>query len=136
MNIKRFLRETRAMNKAINAKKRHRESLYFMVTGKAITYDKDKIQSSTIGDKLERTLAEVADLDREITNDIRKLSEMQLKAVKYISSLSKPEYIAILTDYYLSGYTWERVADNVGYSKRQVLRYHGYALEELQKKIR
>ena len=132
MDIKEYLRGIRHLYLEIEAKKRQREKLYYTVTGSGLQIKTVDVQTSVSGDRLGDTMAEVADLDRSIRQDITSLCQQQDQAATLISKLSKPEYRAVMTDYYLNAYTWERVADLNGYSVQAVYKLHGEALNELR----
>ncbi|MBO5513745.1 MAG: hypothetical protein J5961_04045 [Mogibacterium sp.] len=132
MDIKEYLRGIRHLYLEIEAKKRQREKLYYTVTGSGLQIKTVDVQTSVSGDRLGDTMAEVADLDRSICQDIISLCQQQDQAAELIASLSKPEYRAVMTDYYLNAYTWERVADLNGYSVQTVYKLHGEALNELR----
>ena len=131
MQVKPYLRSVRKLTLEIKSKRRQRESLYYLCTGSAIRYDLPNIQSSP-DNRLEKILSNVADLDKAIVDNLRELTIKQQQASDMINSASKPEYIAILTDYYLNAYTWDKVADLNGYSIQHTKRMHGDALEELK----
>lgn len=133
MDVKAYLRNVRKLSLEIKSKRRQRESLYYLCTGSAIRYDIPKVQTSA-DNRLEKILADVAELDKSIAASLRRLAQKQLTAIEMINSTTKPEYIAILTDYYMNAYTWEKVADLNGYSVQHTKRMHGYALNELKEK--
>lgn len=128
---KEYLRSIRKLYLEIEAKKRQRERLYYTVTGSNIKIKAVDVQTSIGGDRLGDTMAEVADLDKTIREDITTLCDMQDKAMALFKTLSKPEYRAIMTDYYLNAYTWDQVAEYNGYSVDNVYKMHGAALLEL-----
>lgn len=128
---KEYLREVRKLYLEIEAKKRQRDSLYYMVTGSSIKLRAVDVQTSGIGDRLGDTMAEVADLDRSIREKIATLCKMQDTAAEVLNKLTKPEHRAIMTDYYLNALTWEQVANLNGYSTQAIYKMHGQALREL-----
>lgn len=129
-----YLQSIRKLFLEIEAKKRQRERLYYTVTGSGIQLKGVDVQTSVSGDRLGDTMAKVADLDRSIREDIATLCTMQDTAAKLFKErLSKPEYRAVMTDYYLNAYTWDQVADYNGYSTQAVYKIHGIALQELNK---
>lgn len=134
MDVKVYLQGVRGLHKAIESKKRQRESLYYTVTGSAIRLKDVDVQTSAGGDRMGDTMAAVADLDRDIQRGIKDLCNQQKQAAKIIDVLSDPRHRAILTDYYLNAYTWEKVAELNGYETRQVYRLHGEALNVLREK--
>lgn len=134
--IKEYLRSIRKLYLEIEAKKRQRERLYYTVTGSNIKIKAVDVQTSIGGDRLGDTMAEVADLDKTIREDITTLCDMQDKAMALFKTLSKPEYRAIMTDYYLNAYTWDQVAEYNGYSTQAVYKIHGIALQELKSRVK
>lgn len=133
---KEYLRSIRKLYLEIEAKKRQRERLYYTVTGSNIKIKAVDVQTSIGGDRLGDTMAEVADLDKTIREDITTLCDMQDKAMALFKTLSKPEYRAIMTDYYLNAYTWDQVAEYNGYSTQAVYKIHGIALQELKSRVK
>lgn len=131
--IKEYLRSIRKLYKEIEVKRRQRERLYHTVTSSGIKLKDIDVQTSIPGDVLGDTIAEVADLDRGIREDIANLCAMQEQASKMLSTLSKPEYRAVMIDYYLNTCTWDQVAEHNGYSIQHTYRIHGEALQELEK---
>lgn len=132
MQVKSFLRGVRKEHIEINAKIRARDSLYSLVTGSAIRYDIDRVQTSPQGDKMDKILSKVADVDAMLEPRIDNASEMIAQAIEMIDSLSLPEYRAILTDYYINCYKWENVAELNSYSIQHTKKIHGDALNELR----
>lgn len=133
---KEYLRSIRKLYLEIEAKKRQRERLYYTATGSNIKIKAVDVQTSIGGDRLGDTMAEVADLDKTIREDITTLCDMQDKAMALFKTLSKPEYRAIMTDYYLNAYTWDQVAEYNGYSTQAVYKIHGIALQELKSRVK
>lgn len=134
--IKEYLRSIRKLYLEIEAKKRQRERLYYTVTGSNTKIKAVDVQTSIGGDRLGDTMAEVADLDKTIREDITTLCDMHDKAMALFKTLSKPEYRAIMTDYYLNAYTWDQVAEYNGYSTQAVYKIHGIALQELKSRVK
>lgn len=133
---KEYLQSIRKLYLEIEAKKRQRERLYNTVTESNIKIKAVDVQTSIGGDRLGDTMAEVADLDKTIKEDITTLCDMQDKAMALFKTLSKPEYRAIMTDYYLNAYTWDQVAEYNGYSTQAVYKIHGIALQELKSRVK
>ena len=77
-------------------------------------------------------MAIVADYDRELEEEIINLIREQHKANQIINTLTVAEYRAVLTDYYINGYTWLKVAELNGYALRTVHKIHGTALKNLK----
>lgn len=78
-------------------------------------------------------------LNKAIAERVEVLTERQEKLFKLVAELENPQHRAVLEKYYLFtehvGITWEEVAEQMGYTKRQILRIHGNALREIRKII-
>ena len=104
--IKDYLRSVRKLKLDIEAKKRERDTLYMTLTGTTIRPKEVDVQTSVGGDVFGDRMAIVADYDRELEEEI--------------------------TDYYINGYTWLKVAELNGYALRTVHKIHGTALKNLK----
>lgn len=132
MTEKEYLKDVRHCYLEIEAKKRQRERLLDLLTGTNIKPREVDVQTSSSGDKLGDIMARIADLDEAINREIANLCAKQRKAAEMIAELSRTEYRAIMTDYYLNAYTWEYVAEKNGYSMDWVFAMHSRALKELK----
>ena len=129
--LQKIRRSIRDLTISIESKRRQREELYYRVTGSAIPIKTTWVQESAQGDKMAAVMAEVADLGESIDKDIGELLSLRWKAETELSTLSKPELVSIMTDYYIHGYTWERTAEVNNYSVQMVYILHREALKEL-----
>lgn len=79
-------------------------------------------------------------LNKAISERAVMLTEKCERLFKLVAELENPQHRTVLEKYYLFpehvGITWEEVAEQMGYTKRQVLRIHGNALKELRKIIK
>lgn len=130
--IKDYLRSVRKLKLDIEAKKRERDTLYMTLTGTTIRPKEVDVQTSVGGDVFGDRMAIVADYDRELEEEIINLIREQHKANQIINTLTVAEYRAVLTDYYINGYTWLKVAELNGYALRTVHKIHGTALNNLK----
>lgn len=78
------------------------------------------------------TLAKLADMGRDIDNDIDRLVEIKLEIRRAIKSVRDVHLRAVLESYYLTANSWQQVAETLNYSERTVARMHERALHELQ----
>ncbi len=131
--VKAYLREVRKLKKDIEAKKCERDALYASVLGSGIQIKTVDVQVSTSEDVFGDRMAEIADYDKLLEEEIINLIRNQQETNRLINTLEKSEYRAILTDYYINGYTWDRVADLNGYSTQHIYELHGKALKILEK---
>lgn len=97
----------------------------------ALDYSKDRIQTSTTNSTEDR-LIRIIDLENNINSDIDDLIDMKNEARKIISKLSGVER-TVLEMRYFEGMAWEEIAFRLGYEVRQIYRYHGKGLSDLQR---
>lgn len=85
------------------------------------------------------TVEAIQDLSRLIRRKEEELAMIQLEAMTMIYSLDNPEYRMLLLLYYIDGdqqKRWNEVADVMGYSESRVKHLHGWALAEIERKIK
>ena len=79
----------------------------------------------------------LAKIDRYIEADNvlhSDLIDRRMRAQQVIFSLDNDSYIKILYGYYLLGDTFDDIAHDLNYSYVWVIKMHGYALQEIDKK--
>lgn len=109
-----------------------------MLSPQAITYDKIRVQTSP-QDRMFETVEAIQRLTNLIRRKEKELAEMQLEAMTLIYSLDKTDYRKLLILYYIDGEKqkrWNEVADIMGYSESRVKHLHGWALAEIERKIK
>lgn len=78
-------------------------------------------------------IADVIDLQATYAERLAELNRCRKRAESAIELIDRVEYRAVLRLRYLSGKSWEEVADQMGYSLRGIFKIHGAALVELEK---
>ena len=82
-------------------------------------------------DKLTDGVSKLIDLDKEIDGRVDALVDFRREIEGKISALDSDMQRRLLKLRYIDGMTWERVAVEMGYERRQICRIHGYALMSL-----
>lgn len=131
MDIKEELKEIRKLNKEIKAKQEIINTLKAREEG-CTSQLSDMPRGTDYPDKKDITLKRIV-LEEKIECSINKLTDKKLWAYEVIDRLEKTQHRTVLLEYYLNNKTWEKVADDVGYSCKQIQRIHGEALQELRK---
>ncbi len=97
---------------------------------RAITYDRDKVQTSPSSSHMDRCLIRLDELgNKYATNVIRYRAEIDKRA-RMIDMLPNPIHVQILRLRYINGLKWKSVAVETGYNFRHVTKLHGRALQE------
>ncbi|MEY8360035.1 hypothetical protein AALA99_13605 [Anaerotruncus colihominis] len=86
-------------------------------------------------DSLQIAIKRIADLEQEIAHEIVHLIQIRTEITETIG-IVRNEKLRLLLEYrYIYGDTWARIADRMGYSRRQITRLHGLALSRLEIKV-
>lgn len=133
MTAKKYLQQL----KALDIKIKQREEQVMELRSKAmgtgtISGGGERVQTSISGDKLSENVSRYLDLQAEVAELITDYAEKKNEIITAIQKLEDPRYIEILYKRYVSFETFERIADEKGYSWRHILRLHKQALKLLK----
>ena len=78
--------------------------------------------------RVEDYVVKIIDMERELDEDISKLISIKADIMHTIKKVEDAECQMLLEDRYLRFLTWETIADNMGYTVRNVYILHGKAL--------
>lgn len=85
--------------------------------------DKPRVSTSNVSDigaKVEAAQEKLRALDEKVTDALAMLSALREDAMGAINLCDTSIQKAVLTDYYVLGFEWEKVADRVGYSTQGI----------------
>jgi len=72
------------------------------------------------------------ELERRVNERVRDMCRLKRLAMDAIDQVEEARLREVLELYYLDGYTWEQVAEQMGYSRRNVTTLHGVALRKIK----
>ena len=75
-----------------------------------------------------QTADKLIELEQAVNRRTRELVRWKLAAIDAIRAVEEPRLAEVLELYYIDGFTWEQVAERMGYEVRTVYRLHGAAL--------
>lgn len=138
MTAKEYLLQLRKLQRNATNKqkeyKRIKESLTFL---QGIAYDKDRVQTSP-KDTLSETISSLVDAENEAVAAITQYLDLYNDCVDKINSLSRYEYVEILSRRYLEDDYQKRrlvsIACDLNFSYERVKHMHGEALQEFSRK--
>lgn len=81
--------------------------------------------------KFENAIDKIVTLEGEINKKIDVLIQQRIEIEAAINSVEETILRTLLRYRYINGYTFERVAVEIGYSWRQTIRLHGDALRKV-----
>lgn len=112
--------------------KRNIAALRALATSLSAPLGGDRVQSSGTSDRVGRIVADIADAESEMDKEIQRLAELRLEAIKMVQALPEPEQ-SIMRLRFITGLTWEKVAEEVGYTERNCYLIYGKAISTLFK---
>lgn len=78
--------------------------------------------------RVEDYVVKIVDMEKELDEDIDRLISLKADIMHTIKTVKDTECQMLLEDRYLRFLTWEAIADNMGYTVRNVYILHGKAL--------
>lgn len=133
MTTKEYLMQIKRMEKMIDNKLSELYRLRQLVSSISISTDGERVMSSGSMDKMGDSVAKIVDLEYSVSETISQYTELRQKIISQIDSLKNYEYYSVLFSRYVSNNEFWKIADEMGYSERQVFRIHGSALKEFEK---
>jgi hypothetical protein len=132
MTTKEYLRQARTLKISINGKLSRIRQMRDFTTRATSQIKSDPVRGGN--SKGFAAISDcIVDFEREIIDDLQKLYTVQSDIQASINQVSDVRYRTLLELYYLNGYTWEEVANEIGYAIRQTYRLHGEALQSFKK---
>ena len=133
MTTKEYLMQIKRMEKMIDNKFSELYRLRQLVSSISISTDGELVMSSGSMDKMGDSVSKIVDLEYSVAGTISQYTELRQKIISQIDSLKNYEYYSVLFSRYVSNNEFWKIADEMGYSERQVFRIHGNALKEFEK---
>lgn len=91
----------------------------------------DLAKSGKVEKRTQTAMEQIAQLEERLDRQVEELVKVRVEIGKIIGRLDSPEMRRLLKYRYIAGYTWAKVADEMGYSTRHVMRMHDNALRRL-----
>lgn len=94
----------------------------------------EKVQTTPNFDKIGTRYAKIDEMERKIDGMVDELVDKKEKIIQQIDSMEDENTYNILFARYIEKKTFEVIATEMKYSWRQVVRLHGTALKQFEKK--
>lgn len=131
MTAKQYLRQIRAQNRRIDSLIAEKDRLKQIAEGvSGMSYDSIKVQAARVtpGNRQTDAVCKLIDLEKRITAEIDRYVDMREEAERCILRIQSQTEQDVLRNYYLTGLTWEQVAELMNYDLRYLFKLHGRAL--------
>ncbi|MDL2324048.1 DUF1492 domain-containing protein [Ruminococcaceae bacterium OttesenSCG-928-A16] len=132
MTTKEYLRQARSLKVIIDGKTERIAQLREIAAGTTSTVS-DMPKGGGEQDKLGAIVATIADFAAEIAADTIPLVTIQRDIQRTINKIPNQKYRDVLELYYLNGWRWDKVAEQMHYSPQHIYRLHGIALSAFEK---
>lgn len=129
---KEYLRQIRLFDICIRQKEAELAAMRSEIESMSAAVTGERVQTST-NDKMSEKVSHIVDLERQIIQDKEKFLRMKDRIINEIQSLDNSVYVDILYKRYVEYKQLEEIAVEMNYSYRQVLRLHGFALQEFKR---
>lgn len=128
MTAKEYLSQAFYIDGGINSKLEQLSALQTLALKATSHLSRTPISGSKDTHQLEEVVCKMIDLESEISKEMKKLLELKKEIMSVINSVSNSDYKILLEFRYLCFHSWEKIAVEMGYDKRYILKMHNRAL--------
>lgn len=130
MTAKEYLTQALSIERLLAAKRRLLKKLQWQSISLSV-HVSDKVMGTHNGSMT--TTDKIVDLEREIVRQESILIDKQREILDKIQVVCNPTWIAVLTDRYITGMTFEDISEYMNKSVRTIGVWHGQALQAFRK---
>lgn len=134
MTTKEYLGQISRLNRMINNKLTEIAQLKDMVVSISAPQSGERVQTTPNFDKIGTKYAKIDEMERKIDGMVDELVDKKEKIIQQIDSMEDENTYNILFARYIEKKSFEVIATEMKYSWRQVVRLHGTALKQFEKK--
>ena len=129
MTAREYLEQVLKLDRLINSKLTELSRLrHNMESLSSPTLSSDKVRSGGLNNSMS-TIDKIMDLERTIDSEIDKLVDLKAEIRSKIDRVYNPDFITVLTDKYINGYTLDQIAERMNRSYETIRNWHGEALQ-------
>lgn len=133
MDTKQYLGQISRLDKMIKNKMTELAEFKELAYGLSAINNEERVQSTPDFDKMTGKIAKILEMESKIDSLIDEYVDKKNLIVSQIDSIENETYYEILFSRYIAKKTFEKIADEMSYSWRQIIRLHGRALQEFEK---
>lgn len=128
MTAKEYLQQARTLDLLINAKQDELYALRLTATSVSSPVLGDKVKSGSTNNTMQ-IVDKIIALQELINSEVDRLVDLKAEIHEKIEKVYNPQFIALLTDKYINGFTLEQIAERMDKSYETVRGWHGQALQ-------
>ncbi len=134
MKTKDYLSQVSRLSKMINNKLSEISQLRELSVSISAIGNDEKVQTSPNFDKIGTAIAKIDELENNIDKMIDEYLVKRERIITQIDTMEEESVYQILFSRYIEKKTFEKIATEMEYSWRQIVRLHGKALQQFEKK--
>lgn len=135
MTTKEYLNQISRLNRMINNKLVEIQQLRDLALGISSISTGERVQSTPDFDKIGSKMAKIDELEKNLDETIDKYVDLKNRIIGQIESMEDENTYNILFSRYIQKKSFERIAIEMEYSWRQIIRLHGKALKQFEEKF-
>lgn len=133
MDTKQYLGQISRLDRMIKNKMTELSQYRDLIYGLSAVANEERVRTSPDFDKMTGKVAKVLKIESKIDELIDEYVDKKNLIISQIDSMENETYYEILFARYIEKKTFEKIADEMMYSWRQIIRLHGKALQEFEK---
>ena len=133
MDTKQYLSQISRLDRMIKNKMTELSQYRDLACGLSAVTNEERVLSSPDFDKMTGKVAKILEMEQKIDSLIDEYVDKKNLIVSQIDSMENETYYQILFSRYIEKKNFEKIADEMSYSWRQIIRLHGRALQEFDK---
>ena len=134
MTTKEYLCQISRLDRMINNKLSEISQLRELAMSVSAVKNEERVQTTPNFDKIGTAYCKIAEMEEKLDKLIDEFVDKKNLIISQIDKIENETYYEILFARYIEKKTFEKIADEMTYSWRQVIRLHGRALQEFEKK--
>ena len=136
MTAREYLSQAYRLNQLANTKMEQIENLRALSEKVTASYGGEQVSHSRNVTSLEDTIVRIVAAQGDLNRQLNEIVRLQVEISSLIDKVQNVNYSEILTKRYLRFMPWNRIASEMGYSRRWVLQKHGQALEVVERLLK
>ena len=133
MDTKQYLQQISRLDRMIQNKLAEISQLRELAMSVSAVKNEERVQTTPNFDKIGTAYCKIEEMEEKLDKLIDEFVDKRNLIISQIDKIENETYYEILFARYIEKKTFEKIADEMTYSWRQVIRLHGRALQEFEK---
>ena len=134
MDTKQYLNQISRLDRMIQNKLAEISQLRELAMSVSAVKNEERVQNTPNFDKIGTAYCKIEEMEEKLDKLIDEFVDKKNLIISQIDKIENETYYEILFARYIEKKTFEKIADEMAYSWRQIIRLHGGALQEFEKK--